>query len=132
MVLAPCSSSLPKLLLKPGRWTVGSAATCSYRIAADGVRPRHALVLCGGQTTVLKAWDSHTWHNGQPVSGEVRLQPGDQVTFGSVVFSIEADDVIEVAAMPSDYSAAKDPHETSASDRDLDLSEQSRTRRADF
>lgn len=107
MVLAPCSSSLPKLLLKPGRWTVGSAATCSYRVAGDGVRPRHALVLCGGQATVLKAWDSHTWHNGQRVSGEVRLQPGDHVTLGSVEFSIESeDDVIDVAAMLIDLPQA--------------------------
>ena len=29
MVLSPLTTSLPKLLLKPGRWTVGSAATCS-------------------------------------------------------------------------------------------------------
>lgn len=130
MVLAPCSSSLPKLLLKPGRWTVGSAATCSYRIAADGVRPRHALVLCGGQTTVLKAWDSHTWHNGQPVRGEVRLQPGDHVTFGSVEFSIEADDVVDVAAMPPDLPAAKDPHDAPASGLDLGNSDHSLTRRA--
>jgi hypothetical protein len=89
MVLAPQSSSLQKLWLKPGRWTVGSAATCSYRIVADGVRPRHALLLCGGQKTLLKAWDSDTWHNGQRVSGEVRLQTGDRVTVGSVEFSVE-------------------------------------------
>ncbi len=89
MVLSPLTTSLPKLLLKPGRWTVGSAATCSYRIVAEGVRPRHALLLCGAQTTLLKAWDSHTWHNGQPVRGEVRLQAGDRVTVGSVEFSVE-------------------------------------------
>lgn len=96
MVLAPRSSTLPKLQLKPGRWTVGSAATCSYRIAAEGVRPRHALLLCGQQATVLKAWDSHTWHNDQPVLGEVRLQPGDRVTIGSVEFSLESDGSLEV------------------------------------
>lgn len=90
MVLAPCTPSLPKLVLKPGRWTVGSATTCSYRIAAEGVQPRHALLLCGRQTAVLKAWDPHTWLNGQPVLGEVRLQPGDQVTVGSVEFTVEA------------------------------------------
>ena len=90
MVLSPLTTSLPKLLLRPGRWTVGSAATCSYRIVAEGVRPRHALLLCGGQTTLLKAWDSHTWHNGQPVRGEVRLQEGDRVTVGSVELSVES------------------------------------------
>lgn len=92
MVLAPRSVSQPKLLLKPGRWTVGSAATCSYRIVGDGVQPRHALVLCGGQTAVLKAWDPRTWLNGQPVVGEVRLHPGDRITLGSVELSIEAED----------------------------------------
>lgn len=131
MVLAPCSSSLPKLLLKPGRWTVGSAATCSYRIAADGVRPRHALVLCGGQTTVLKAWDSRTWHNGQPVRGEVRLQPGDHVTLGSVEFSIELeDDVIDVAAMLPDLPQVNDQHDAPASGGDLSLADHSPARLA--
>lgn len=102
MVLAPRTSSLPKLLLKPGRWTVGSAATCSYRIVGDGVQPRHALVLCGGQTTVLKAWDARTFHNGQSVVGEVRLQPGDRVTFGSVEFSIESESPSQPAATPTE------------------------------
>jgi hypothetical protein len=100
MFLAPRKSSLPKLLLKPGRWTVGSAATCSYRIAGDGVRPRHALVMCGGQSIVLKAWDSHTWHNGQPVQGEVRLHSGDLITIGSVEFSIESEDAIAMPVTP--------------------------------
>lgn len=112
MVLTPRTSSLPKLRLKPGRWTVGSASTCSYRIAGDGVRPRHALVLCGGQATVLKAWDSHTWHNGQPVLGEVRLQPGDQVKLGSVEFSIEHEGTIdETASRPvaSPETVARSP-----------------------
>lgn len=54
----------------------------------------------------MKAWDSHTWHNGQPVSGEVRLQPGDHVTLGSVEFSIEADDSLDVAAMLPDLPQA--------------------------
>ena len=63
MVLSPHTNSLPKLSLKPGRWTVGSAATCSYQIAGEGVQPRHALLLCGGQRTLLKAWDARTWLN---------------------------------------------------------------------
>ncbi len=102
MVLSPLTSSLPKLLLKPGRWTVGSAATCSYRIAAEGVRPRHALLLCGSQTTLLKAWDANTWHNGQPVRGEVRLQQGDHVTVGSVEFSLESAGTSDVLAQLPD------------------------------
>ncbi len=133
MVLAPCSSLLPKLRLKPGRWTVGSAATCSYRITAAGVRPRHALVLCGGQATVLKAWDSHTWHNGQPVSGEVRLQPGDRVTLGSVEFSVESEEVaIDLAAMLPDLPQANFQHDAPASGSDLGLPDHSLARRASF
>ena len=102
MVLAPHTTSLSKLMLKPGRWTVGSAATCSYRIVAEGVRPRHALLLCGSQTTLLKAWDANTWHNGQPVHGEVRLQPGDRVTVGTVEFSVESAGPFEVLAQLPD------------------------------
>ena len=102
MVLAPQTSTLPKLLLKPGRWTVGSAATCSYQVAAEGVRPRHALLLCGKQTTVLKAWDTHTWHNDQPVNGEVRLQLGDRLTIGSVQFSIELPGTFDVVGLLPD------------------------------
>ncbi|MFM9962435.1 MAG: FHA domain-containing protein [Planctomycetaceae bacterium] len=96
MVLSPVTSSLPKLLLKPGRWTVGSAATCSYRIVAEGVQPRHALLLCGSQHTVLKAWDANTRLNGQLVRGEVRLHPGDRVGVGSVQFIVEPADPFDV------------------------------------
>ena len=133
MVLAPSYSSLPKLLLKPGRWTVGSAATCSYRIAAAGVRPRHALVVCGGQTTVLKAWDSNTWHNGQPLSGEVRLQAGDTVTLGSVEFSIDADDgMIDVVPIETDLPNANDQHDAPASGREPGLPDQLLSLHASF
>ena len=131
MVLAPSSSLLPKLLLKPGRWTVGSAATCSYRISAAGVQPRHALVVCGGQTTILKAWDANTWHNGLPLSGEVRLQAGDTVTLGSVEFSIEADDnLIDVAPIVTDLPNANDQHDAPASGSDHSLSDQLLSRHA--
>ena len=106
MVLAPRTSTLPKLLLKPGRWTVGSAATCSYQVAAVGVRPRHALLLCGQQSTVLKAWDAHTWHNDQPVNGEVRLQLGDRLTIGSVEFSIESPATFDVVGQLPDVPPA--------------------------
>ncbi len=106
MVLAPRTSTLPKLLLKPGRWTVGSAATCSYQVAAEGVRPRHALLLCGQQTAVLKAWDRHTWHNDQPVNGEVRLQLGDRLTIGSVEFSIESPATFDVVEQLPDMTPA--------------------------
>ncbi len=130
MVLAPRTSSLPKLMLKPGRWTVGSAATCSYRIAGDGVRPRHALVLCGGQASVLKAWDSKTWHNGHPVRGEVRLHPGDIVTIGSVEFSVQSPDSSDELATPSDNSRINHQHDAPASGSDLGVSDPSLARRA--
>ncbi len=106
MVLAPRTSTLPKLLLKPGRWTVGSAATCSYQVAAEGVRPRHVLLLCGSQTTVLKAWDTHTWHNDQRVNGEVRLQLGDRLKIGSVEFSIESPGNFDVVGQLPDVPPA--------------------------
>ena len=112
MVLAPQTSSLPKLLLRPGRWTVGSAATCSYRIVGDGVCPRHALVLCGGQSAVLKAWDVRTWHNGQPVRGEVRLQQGDRVTLGSVEFSVEPEDILGTEPLTSEVRRETTTHST--------------------
>lgn len=89
MVLTNQSSHLSKLLLKPGRWTVGSAATCSHRFVGVGVQPRHALILCGGQSTVLKTWDARTWCNGQPVQGEVKLKHGDTVVIGSIELEVE-------------------------------------------
>ena len=122
MVLAPRSSSLPKLQLKPGRWTVGSATTCSYRITAEGVRPRHALVMCGGQTVVLKAWDSHTWHNGEPVQGEVRLHSGDRVTIGSVEFSIESSEATDQNSVTSGSARANDQIAAPTSRDDADKS----------
>lgn len=118
MVLAPQTSSLPKLMLKPGRWTVGSAATCSYRIIGDGVCPRHALVLCGRNSAVLKAWDSRTWHNGEQVRGEVRLQQGDRVTLGSVEFSVEPEDVLEAETLSPEVR-----HETSTRPAEINSAE---------
>ena len=96
MVLAPQTSDRPKLLLKPGRWTIGSAATCSYRVVGAGVQPRHALILCGGQSVVLKTWDAKTWCNGLPVRGEVKLHGGDTVVIGSVEFQVESAGITEV------------------------------------
>lgn len=90
MVLSPRTTTLPKLVLKPGRWTVGSAATCNFRITGEGVQLRHALILCGPQTVILKPWDARTWCNDLTVQGEIRLQPGDRVKFGAVEFQVEA------------------------------------------
>lgn len=90
MVLAPQSTDLPKLQLKPGRWTVGSAATCSYRVVGAGVQPRHALILCGGNAIVLKSWDARTWVNGEPVHGAAKLNRGDRLVLGSVEFEVES------------------------------------------
>ncbi|MCX7421583.1 MAG: FHA domain-containing protein [Planctomycetia bacterium] len=92
MVLAPKSTDLPKLTLKLGRWTVGSAATCSYRVVGAGVQPRHALILCGGSSIVLKSWDARTWVNGEPVHGEAKLSSGDRLVLGSLEFEIESPD----------------------------------------
>jgi hypothetical protein len=108
MILVPHTDLLPKLELKPGRWTVGSAATCSYRISGRDVQPRHALLWCGRQFAMLRAWDAHTWHNGQPVHGEVRLEPGDRLTVGSVEFSVEAE------ASSTDDSTVTTPITTAA------------------
>ncbi len=78
-------------------------------------------MLCGGQTTVLKAWDSQTWHNGQPVRGEVRLHPGDLVTIGSVEFSVELPDVSEGVATQPDISPINHQHDVPASGSDLGI-----------
>ena len=116
MVLAPQSTDLPKLPLKPGRWTVGSAATCSYRVVGAGVQPRHALILCGGNAIILKSWDARTWVNGAPVRGEVKLNGGDRLLIGSVEFEVESADVeahVEsrtdaAAEVPADVAAHVD------------------------
>ena len=90
MVLVPHTNTQPKLSLKPGRWTVGSAATCSYRIVAPGVQSRHALIICGPRSIVLKAWDSRTWCNDSQVVGEIKLKVGDRLKLGSAEFQIDA------------------------------------------
>ena len=101
MVLGPQSTDLPKLQLKPGRWTVGSAATCSYRVVGAGIQPRHALLLCAGNTIVLKSWDPRTWVNGEQVRGEIKLSGGDRITFGSVDFEIKSSETTSSLESPA-------------------------------
>lgn len=114
MFLASETSSHASLLLKPGRWTVGSAATCSFRVAASGVQSRHALIVCGPKSAVLKAWDARTWSNGQPVSGEVVLNSGDRIQLGSATFSVQTAPFDHTLELVPESAAAQNNHSLSS------------------
>ncbi len=90
LVLAPRQRDHEKWLLKPGRWTIGSAATCAYRLSGDGIQLRHAVLVCGSTSVALIAWDARTWLNGEPICGEMRLKVGDVIKFGTITLDVMA------------------------------------------
>ena len=57
---------------------------------AAGVQSRHALIICGPRSIILKAWDARTWCNGLPVVGEITLNAGDRLRLGSAEFQVDA------------------------------------------
>ncbi|WP_030621932.1 FHA domain-containing protein [Streptomyces sclerotialus] len=82
---------LPKLLLPaPGPYPllIGRAPGAGLRLNHDTVSRSHAQLRAAGDTWLLRDLGSMngTYVNGRRVLGEVVVQPGDHVTFGSMAY----------------------------------------------
>lgn len=81
----PRHTRWPFVFLGPGKHTIGTSPDSAIRIDAEGVQPRHALILVGDQKILLKALDPKTWVNDGAAS-ETMLRPGDRISIGPITF----------------------------------------------
>ncbi len=94
----PPYCDLATILLGWGKHLLGTAPDCAVRVRADGVEPRHAMIVVSEHRTVVKALDPRTWVNEGPVS-EMALRPGDRLSIGPLTFRVRAADSDELAAI---------------------------------
>ena len=95
---------LPLAYLRPGKHLIGTADACGIRVFAEGVQPRHAMLLVSDQIILLKALDPRTWVNDGIVS-EATLRPGDRISIGPITFHLRiatADELLDDNAAESD------------------------------
>ena len=92
----PRHSGLPTIQLGLGKHLFGTSHDCSVQVRADGVEPRHAMIMVSEHRTVVKALDPRTWVNEGPVS-EMALRPGDRLSIGPLTFRVRAASPDELA-----------------------------------
>jgi hypothetical protein len=73
--------------LAAAKCAIGSAAGCTLRLRARGVRPVHCLILRGANGTVARSWAPNTRINGQPFR-DALLEAGDRLSIGPVEFEV--------------------------------------------
>jgi len=100
----PRHVSMTMPCLTSGKYLIGSADDCQIQIAAQGIRPHHALLIVGDRKTLLKAWDEKTWINDWPVKESV-LKPGDRISIGPVTLRWRAARADELAAIAQPHRA---------------------------
>ncbi|EAQ81021.1 FHA domain-containing protein [Blastopirellula marina] len=76
--------------LERAKCVIGSAASCTLRLAAAGVRPRHCVIWRGSAGMILQRVEADVLVNGQSVC-EAALVAGDLITVGAVTFRIDPD-----------------------------------------
>lgn len=67
--------------------TIGSAAGCTLRLKASGVRDVHCLVLRGPGGLVVRSWSPDTRLNGQTVT-DAPLHIGDRLAVGPIELEV--------------------------------------------
>lgn len=102
--------NLAPILLKPGKWTIGSAVGCSPRLKVAGVQPRHCLVIVCAERTLLKSWSRRTWLNERAIR-EAILKPGDHLTVGPLEFLVRRPNSDELLEHVPDVKSAARPIE---------------------
>ena len=73
--------------LTQSRCTVGSAPGCTLRLVAQGVQPRHCLLLRGVRGTIVRSLAPDTRLNGRPFA-DAAIKPGDLLGIGPVEFEV--------------------------------------------
>ena len=85
----PLHCGLPTIRLGLGKHLLGTDGSCTVRVRADNVEPRHAMIVVSEHRTVVKALHPQTWVNEGPVS-ETALRPGDRLSLGPLTFRVRA------------------------------------------
>ena len=107
----PRHTRWPFVFLGPGKHLIGTSTDSAIRIDAEGVQPRHAMILVGDQKILLKALDPKTWVNDGAAT-ETMIRPGDRISIGPITFlarpatSRELEDYHQPDAVDSESSAA--------------------------
>ena len=84
-LVPPNHTRWPLVLLGSGKHFIGTRSDCSVRVEAEGVQPRHAMILIGEHTILLKALDPKTWVNDSATT-ETKLRPGDRISIGPITY----------------------------------------------
>jgi predicted component of type VI protein secretion system len=84
------SGRLPVLALPAGAATVGRHPVCGCLVTEPSVSRRHAELRRDGERWLLRDLGSRngTRLNGVPVTGEVEVRPGDQISLGAVRYRL--------------------------------------------
>lgn len=96
----PRHTHLPLAFLQPGKHLIGTSDVCAIRVVAEGVEPRHAMLLVGDQMILLKALDPRTWVNDGVVT-ETTLRLGDRISIGPITYKLRlatADELLDFNA----------------------------------
>lgn len=82
--------------LERAKCVIGSAASCSLRLIAAGVRKQHCVIWRGKAGMFLQRVDGEVLINGQSVT-ESRLVAGDLITIGAVSLRIDPESAAAAA-----------------------------------
>ena len=110
----PRHTRWPLVFLGPGKHLIGTSPDSAIQIDAEGVQPRHAMILVGDQKILLKALDPKTWVNDGAAT-ETMIRPGDRISIGPITFlarpatSRELEDYQQSAPAHGESSAAPEP-----------------------
>jgi hypothetical protein len=79
------------------RCTMGSAADCTVRLRAAGVRPIHCVIVRGIDGRIVRSLSADTWLNGR-IFREQSLRAGDRLRLGPIEFVVLGESVPPIAA----------------------------------
>jgi len=105
LLLAPPRA--PLFLPAAGEVVMGRGRACDLPLPSGEASRRHAAVKAGADCHTLRDLGSTngTFVNGEPISGEHPLAPGDRIQVGdAVVIFCHVDPALAEAAQPSDDS----------------------------
>src|SRR5688500_9977687 len=78
-----------QIQIRSAKCTIGSAAGCTLRLRARGVKPLHCWILRGPGGTIVRRRHPDTQLNGRSFN-DAPLAPGDRLRVGSVELEVTA------------------------------------------
>jgi pSer/pThr/pTyr-binding forkhead associated (FHA) protein len=79
--------------VKGGRCLFGRQKTCDLYMPMSSVSREHCELFIKGDAVFIRDLGSRngTFHNEEPVEGEVQLEAGDRIAVGPIVFTLQID-----------------------------------------